>query len=259
MIRDVFTSGRPLTYIRSAEEERIGRVLREVALPMSSDVWTWSLTEGMHRDGQPAEVGTHDPRGALDFIAAHALPAIFHLKDFHEPLRESPEIRRRLRDVYEHCLDQGKFCVITAPIRFLPEEVQQSVMYLDLRPPDVVELVEFLRDEASRLAPENSGVADELLHQFARALLGLTLDESRYALRRALAANRLLTPESLPSLLEEKRLLVNRSGVIEFVSEPTRIEEIGGLDGLKNWLLERRKLFEMRDDLSAESSPKAFS
>src|SRR6204780_4735876 len=99
-IREVFESGRPLTYIRSAEEQRVGRVLREVSrgLPASTPtpVWTWSLTEGMYRDGEAAEAFAQPPRGALDFIVAHADAGIFPLKDFHEPLRESPEIRRRL-------------------------------------------------------------------------------------------------------------------------------------------------------------------
>ena len=55
--------------------------------------------------------------------------------------------------------------------------------------------------------------SEAVLHQLARALQGLTLDEARYALRRALARGRSLGPESLPAVLEEKRLLVNRSGV----------------------------------------------
>src|ERR1700729_1087904 len=101
--REIFESGRPLTYIRSAEEQRVGRVLREVSrgFPASSPtpVWTWSLTEGMHRDGEGAQAGEQTPRGALDFIVAHADAGFFPLKDFHEPLRESSEIRRRLRDV----------------------------------------------------------------------------------------------------------------------------------------------------------------
>src|SRR5580704_13556696 len=74
-IREIFESGRPLTYIRSAEEQRVGRVLREVSgwLPASTPppVWTWSLTEGMHRDGEAAEAGAQTARGALDFIVAH--------------------------------------------------------------------------------------------------------------------------------------------------------------------------------------------
>src|SRR6266568_4996540 len=93
ILREVFESGRPLTYVRTSEEQRAGRVLREVGLrlfaPDAIPVWTWSLTDGLHRDGHPAEPGTQDPRGALDFIAAHRDAAIFHLMDFHEPLRES--------------------------------------------------------------------------------------------------------------------------------------------------------------------------
>src|SRR5580700_1968831 len=88
-LRDAFDSGRPLTYIRSAEEQRVARVLREVSVRLESTptpVWIWSLTEGMHRDGEAAQAGTQSPRAALDFIAAYKGTAIFHLKDFHEPL-----------------------------------------------------------------------------------------------------------------------------------------------------------------------------
>jgi SpoVK/Ycf46/Vps4 family AAA+-type ATPase len=252
IVREVFESGRPLTYIRSVEEQRVARVLLEVSRgPFASTplpVWTWSLTEGMRHDGRTAETGTENPRGALDFIAAYDGGAIFHLKDFHEPLRESSEIRRRLRDIYELCQDRGKFVVITSPVRFIPEEIERSVLFLELRPPDFIELLQFLREE--------TGGDAEVLSQIARALQGLTLDEARYAMRRALAGGRALGTDSLPALLEEKRLLVNRSGVVEYMAEGAELTDVGGLEGLKTWLLERRKLFQLRDSLTTEIVPK---
>ncbi|PWU11685.1 MAG: AAA family ATPase [Terriglobia bacterium] len=255
MIREIFESGRPLTYIRSAEEQRVGILLREVARSLRAGaaipVWEWTLTEGMRKDGETAITGTDSPRAALDFISAYPSQAIFQLKDFHETLRESAETRRRLRDVYESAAGRSKYVVISSPVRFIPEEIERSVMFVELRPPDAVELVAFLRGE--------TGETDEaVLHQLARALLGLTLDEARYALRRALAVSPRLGTDSLPALLEEKRLLVNRSGYIEYVSDGARLEEIGGLETLKKWLLERRKLFELRDTLSAELVPKGL-
>ena len=153
-ILGIFQSGRPLTYIRSVEEQRVGKVLREVALRLFASpipVWTWSFTEGLRRDNEAAEAGTEAPRKALDFIAAYDGAAIFHLKDFHEPLRESAEIRRRLRDVYEGCMDQRKFVVITSAVAFIPEEIERSVVFLELRPPDRIELAEVLREEAERI------------------------------------------------------------------------------------------------------------
>ncbi len=221
-------------------------------------VWEWSLTEGMRRNGGAPEAGSASPRAVLDFISAYPHPAIFHLKDFHEPLRESAEIRRRLRDIYAECLDQRKFVVISSPVHYIPEEIERSVLFLDLRTPDVIELAEFLREEEQRLFPDGQGAGEELRNQLARALVGLTSDEARYALRRALAKSRKLGPESIPALLEEKRLLVNRTGVIEFISEPASLGDVGGLEGLKRWLIERRKLFEMRDSLSAEIVPKGI-
>jgi SpoVK/Ycf46/Vps4 family AAA+-type ATPase len=251
-IREIFESGRPLTYIRSSEEQRVARVLQEVSGTLGSlPIWTWSLTEGLLRDGQVSHAAGTNARGVLDFIIAHQDAGIFHLKDFHEPLRDSSEIRRRLRDVYESCLDRRKFVVITSPVRFVPEEVERSILFLELRTPDVIELAEFLREEA----PDSS---EETIQQVARTLLGLTIDESRYALRRAFATGRGLGSESLPALLEEKKLLVNRSGVIEFIADPTDLGDVGGLEGLKTWLVERSKLFEMRDSLDAEIVPKGL-
>ena len=67
MLREIFESGRPLTYIRSAEELRVGSVMREVSQGLlgsaPTSVWTWSLTEGLHCDGKAPKAGTHSPRG----------------------------------------------------------------------------------------------------------------------------------------------------------------------------------------------------
>jgi hypothetical protein len=254
-VREIFESGRPLTYILSPEEQRVARVLDEVSQNLRGlsplPVWTWSSTDGLRRDGEVSHAAGTAARGVLDFIMAHPGSAIFHLKDFHEPLRESAEIRRRLRDVYESCLDQHKFVVITSPVRFIPEEVERSILFLELRTPDVIELAEFVREEAP-------GTSEEIVQQVARALLGLTIDESRYALHRAFATGHGLGSESLPALLEEKKLLVNRSGMIEFIADGTDLGDVGGLEGLKTWLVERSKLFEMRESLDAEIVPKGL-
>ncbi len=246
VIREAFSSGRPLIYLRTSEEQRVERLLAELS---PSPIFTWSVTDALHNSAGVPEPNTGTAREALDFIIGHSTPALFHLKDFHESLRDSPEVRRRLRDVYYACLNQQKYVVITSPVRFIPEEIERNIVFIELRPPDLVELTAFLKQTAP-------GVPDETISQLAPALQGLTLEESGYAVRRALAVSPTLGPESLPILLEEKHLLVSRTGVLEFVPEGRKIEEIGGLENLKSWLLERRKLFQLRDALSAEIVPK---
>jgi hypothetical protein len=262
-LREVFESGRPLAYIRSAEEQRVAQLLRDSAQLFFSPpvpVWTWSLTEGMRSSDAGSAPGADPmgPRAALDFVANYEGAAIFHLKDFHEPMREAPDIRRRLRDLYERCFDHGKFVVISSPLRFIPEELTRNIVYLELSVPDLSELISFLHREADAIAASGKTIdtSDATLAQLGRAMLGLTLDEARHAVRRALAAAPRLDSASLPVLLEEKRLLVNRTGMIEYVAVGTKIDYVGGLEILKKWLQERRKLFQMRDTLSADIVPK---
>ncbi len=257
---DIVESGRPLAYIRSAEEQRVTTLLREIAgrcFSSAVPLWTWSLTDGMRRDdGTGGEL--LGPRAALDFVATYDGRALFLFKDFHEPMREAPDIRRRLRDLYELCFDRGKFLIICSPVKFIPEEIERAIVYVELAVPDLDELVGFLRREATAITASGGRLdADEAtLFQLGRALQGLTFDETRHAIRRALGSRPVLDQDSVPALLEEKRMLVNRTGMIEYLSAETSIEHVGGLQLMKKWLMERRKLFQMRDRISAEIVPK---
>jgi SpoVK/Ycf46/Vps4 family AAA+-type ATPase len=258
---EIFTSGRPLAYVRTAEEGRVVGLLRRAAaeaFPSPVPLWIWSLTDGMRRDGSPDQREPLGPREALDFVDRHDGPGLFVLKDFHEPIRNSPEIRRRLRDLYETCVDRGKFVIVCSPVRELPDELANQAMFVDLPIPALDELKAFARAEGEAVVASGgtADTSDGTLHQVARALQGLTLDEARHAIRRARSVRNALDTESLPALLEEKRSLVNRTGIVEFLPSVTGIDDIGGLEIMKKWLLDRRKLFQMRDELSAEIVPK---
>ncbi len=261
-LRDYLQGGRPLIYICSPEEERVRRLLETAAGSLYKEpmpVWSWSLTAGM-RDpaGNSAGESTTGPQDALDFIAEHPHPAIFQLRDLHDIMQDRPDVRRRLRDLYRSCLDSGKFIVITSPVRVIPEELRHSLAYLELQSPDLQEMQSFVAAETAALARKGFEVdsGEPALFEMSRALQGLTLDEAGHALRRALSVRGRLDPTCAGLLQEEKKLIVNRSGLIQFVADGTRLEHVGGLEILKQWLKERRKLFLERDELSSEIVPK---
>ncbi len=261
VLREIVESGRPLVYVRSAEEQRVTALLREVASALfvpPVPLWIWSLTRGMRRDGAAGDGELLAPRAALDFVATLDGRAVFLLNDFHEPMRDGPDVRRRLRDLAELCFEQAKLVVILSPVKAIPEEIERNIVYIDLAVPDLPELVSFLRREGAEVSAAGGTVDDSeaTLFQLARALQGLSFDDARHAVRRALAGGRALDAQSIPALLEEKRLLVNRTGMIEYIPSDIALEHIGGLELMKKWLLERRKLFEMRDSISAEIVPK---
>ena len=261
-LRELIQGARPLIYLHTSEEARARQLLNEAGqrlFRIQVPVWSWSATEGLRQpNGSAASAEKLGPHAVLEFISAHKEPAIFQLKDFHEFMREEFEIRRRLRDLYEQCLDKNKFIVITSPIRFIPEELARQFALMDLRVPDFEELLDFLRQESTVLAKQGYAIDDSNQTRIAvaRALQGLTIDEARHAIRRALAAGASLGNEALPHLLEEKKLIVNKTGLIQYIADGTAIDHVGGLENLKKWLFSRRKLFLERDSLSSEIVPK---
>ena len=74
---------------------------------------------------------------------------------------------------------------------------------------------------------------------------------------KLLETARTLTADS-KKFLEEKKLVVNMSRQVKYVADGTQLEHVGGLDSLKEWLLERRRLFLERDSLSSEIVPKGL-
>jgi len=261
-LKEMFQGGRPLIYICTPEEGRVRMLLLQAAEKLFQSrmrVWSWSLTVGLvSPDGKAVE--EMGPLAVLDFIASFSEPGIFQLKDFHQFMREDPQVRRRLRDLYELCVDSEKFLIITSPLRAIPEELNRQIALVELHVPDIEELIDFVRAEAGVITRQGFQVdsSETSLFAMSHALQGLTLDESRHAMRRALAIGGALDGNCLPYLLEEKKLVVNRTGLIEYISDSTQIEHVGGLEYLKAWLLERRKLFVERESLSADIVPKGL-
>lgn len=262
-LRELVQGGRPLIYLHTSEETRAWQLLQEAARRLFKTrvpVWSWTATRGLTGPDDSPEPGKPLDAGAvLDFIAGYQNPGIFQLRDFHEFMTSSLEVRRRLRDLYELCLDTGKFIIITSPLRVLPEELSHQVAFIELHHPDLEEMLDFLAVEKKALAQQGYAVdtSEADSYKIGRALQGLTVDEARHALRRALALGGRLDGDSTLFLLEEKKLIVNQSGgLINYVADGTQLDHVGGLEYLKQWLQARRRLFLERDSLHAEIVPK---
>ncbi len=262
-LKDLIDAGRPLIYLHSAEETRVQQLVLEAAgrlFKHAVPVYTWTGTDGLRGPDGTAVPATTEPRAALDHLLSHQGAALFVLRDFHDALHEV-DVRRRLRDLYTSYLDSGKFVIISSPVAYVPDELSRDMVLIELPLPDLEEMRSIVHLEAKALAEQGITVDTDpgTVAQLSAALLGLTLNEVRHALRRAIAAAPKLDGSSVPYLLEEKHLLVKKkTGVIEYIADPGGLENVGGAPVLKKWLVERRRLFEMRDELSRDIVPKGL-
>lgn len=76
-----------------------------------------------------------------------------------------------------------------------------------------------------------------------RAVLGLTLSEARRAFSRALFGRQAVDDSVLVQLVAEKRHMVEGSELLEFFDLQDGVDDIGGLEGLKEWIAQRAGAF----------------
>ena len=207
-------AGRPWIYLQSAEEDRVVGVLSRLAATRSTgcpgrggrtDLFIWSVTEGLQLNGKPAKDQPDSPRGMLDLIIAHDKPAIFLLKDFHEFVRDAADIRLRLRDLDYECLDTGNFAVIASPVKIIPDEINREVAFSDLPRPDLQELEELLQAEGRPSPASKVELPKETVYVLTRAVQGLSFHEARHALRLAITEHGKVDTSIVRTLEREKQ------------------------------------------------------
>ncbi|MBP6840463.1 MAG: AAA family ATPase [Kofleriaceae bacterium] len=239
----------PLLYLVSWEEARVDGMLEELATQHGKHLLEWSVTRGLRRTGgvrggAPVEA-QRDPIKALQAIEKLPEPSLIVLKDFH-PYLEQPEVVRALREAGQLIKASFSTVVILAPVLRVPPELEKELTVLDVPLPDVLDLRDLLREivqvvRASKKATiELTNRDGELL---LRAAQGLTLAEAENAFAKAIAADGKLAAEDIDLVLAEKRQIIRKTGLLEYISSGENAATVGGLPYLKAWLTRRGAAF----------------
>lgn len=238
----------PIVYLLSWEEQRLDGLLQQLARVHGKELLTWSVTRGLRRVGgaRPgaAEAGK-DPVEMLAAIERLAEPSLVVLKDFHPYLSE-PVVVRALRELAHALKSTYTTVLLLSPTLVLPPELEKDVSVLDVPLPGPAELFQLLKEIALVVRKNERAVVDltrgdvDLLVKSAQ---GLTLSEAENAFARAIVADGRLDNSDVARVLEEKRQVIRKSGLLEYYPPDSRLDDVGGLGTLKAWLTRRGAAF----------------
>ena len=257
----------PMLYITTWEEERalktLYRLVKDVEfIKTERTLFVWRITTGIEKieneldiaAGDKSEADTSDPLKALEFIQKYDKPALLVLLDFHvyfDQRKPEAKVIRKTRDTV-NILKGGvvpKNVILLAPRLMLPNELQKDITIVDFDLPDYRDieksLQRIIRDNMSNTKIRfnlNEGSIEEL----AKAAQGLTLQEAENAFARAIVERGCLDENSRDIIVEEKRQIIKKTGVLEFVKSSLNLDDVGGLGNLKKWLIKRNKSWQGR-------------
>ncbi len=258
-IRQVLAAGYPMVYLVSWEERRVEALIASVARTFYKErkLYRWSATEGFGGDAAKAT-----PLQALDAVRRSPEPCIVILKDFHHYLGNDPAVTRKVRDTYHALAEDGtRMAFVISPILRLPEELQKEMIVIDFPLPDFQEM-ERIVDQLVESARQEKGLPAKLSEEervsLVRAFLGLTVDEARYSFKKAILDGKAIDVGLIDSVLADKAQVVKKTGVLEYVGQRYGLDDVGGLDAMKEWLRVRAGFFSREAKDYSLTAPKGI-
>ena len=234
----------PLVYVQCQEEARLEGLLSRVSADHFADarpVTTWTRTRGFTVE-RKVTAPICDPLDALRHIRDSATGGFYLLEDLPAMFAEFPSLIRGLRDLYDDLAERDTFVFLSSPRLDIPEALQHQMFVLDMGAPSEAEILAALEGFAAA-----NGLSDRLnadwMAQTAGAMKGLMLNEVRHLMLRLVAEDRLDLGASLAEIREEKAAALMREACLKYIGKTVDIDQVGGLENLKEWVLNRTGFF----------------
>jgi SpoVK/Ycf46/Vps4 family AAA+-type ATPase len=241
-----------LLYVLSWEEGRVTAEVNDIASRLNKKVFSWSVTTGLWRyrnHMNPGKVegmrGTKDPLVALKSVFEESDPSIFIFKDLHLHMKEAA-IKRALRDLAAFLPSTLMTVIILAPTLQISTELEKDVTVVDYPLPGRDELGAAYQNICDDLE-ENEAFTLETRPEgrdlILEAAIGLTIKEAENVFAKTLVMTSRLTANEIPLIYTEKKQIIRKSGMLDYIETENSLDDVGGLENLKEWLSKRRDAF----------------
>jgi ATP-dependent 26S proteasome regulatory subunit len=251
--------GANLIYVQTEKERhtewivmQAARQLKGIGVP-----YVWTCTTGLSREGNSMP-DTVDPLRALDFAMAEPGPVIFLFKDLSLFWRDDPRIIRKLKDFAVRT--RQKAAILTGQDETVPRTLREDLTIFHQGLPSIAEISAYIenmrkRDPLLAAACEaDSGLSGRL----AVAARGLDLSDIDIGVRSLRLSGDTKGDAMVQTLLKTKQTIIKESGIMEFVDNDIRPDQLGGMENLKHWMERRERAFGQESISSGANLPKGI-
>ena len=237
-------------YITTFEEERCLSIIESMAHRLNKRILIWTSKKGfVSPDGAMIDNKSLDFRAAIEIAEKLGKePTLFIWCDIHSYLKNQPVAIRCFKELCQH-LREGcpSNSIIISPVMEIPPELQKELTILDLPLPDRKEasgiIQSFIKNYAGQQRVNVTNNENDI-NALSQACLGLSQEEIEDSLAKSLVKYRAITADQVNLILEEKKQIIRKSGILEYITtDDFDMAKIGGLQNLKKWLEKRKAAF----------------
>ena len=240
----------PIIYIHDFDFARVDEMIQQAVGSNNKQIYEWNPGTGVTDfktrvpKSPKTDLSTFIEQKYLEEPTMGGIPnKVLILREIHDLIDDS-KIKTLLvlfaqRKLYDRNFDSS--IIIIDSVRKVPEEITKYVSYLEIEYPNDEEIEQLIKDHVD--VNGYSQFNDKDKKELMPSLKGLAAFDIDRMLDMAMSSNGTLSAEDRGMLLQQKKLMVKNSGVIELVDAEDKIENIGGMEALKYFLKRKAKIY----------------
>ena len=241
---------RPIIWVNNGDYKEIDTIIKEATKEYEDkSIYEYRALGAVDFETKVKEERITDLYSFLDILYSEGIKRnIFLLiKNVEEEMKDARNIAyiKKIAETRYSNSDYNFTIIIVTETETVPKELEKFTSILDIPNMSKDEIEKYIL----KFSKDNNIKVDEKdIGEVAISLKGLTKLEIDHVLNMIIESKNNISISGRDIIIKEKGQIIKKSSILEIIDFKEKIEDIGGLEGLKEWLKSKAQVFRRLDE-----------
>ena len=241
---------RPIIWVSSGDYKEIDTIVKEATRDYKDKaIYEYRALGVVDFETKVKEEAVTDLYNFLDTLYSEGIKTnVFLLiKNAEEEMKDAKNIAyiKKIAETRYSSPDYNFTIIVVSEVETVPKELEKFTSILDIPNMSKDEIEKYIL----KFSKDNNIKVDEKdIGEVAISLKGLTKLEIDHVLNMIIESKNNISISGRDIIIKEKGQIIKKSSILEIIDFKEKIEDIGGLEGLKEWLKSKAQVFRRLDE-----------
>ena len=241
---------RPIIWVNSGDYKEIDTIVKESTKEYQDKaIYEYRAFGAVDFETKVKEEDVTDLYNFLDILYSEGIKtnAFLLIKNAEEEMKDAKNIAyiKKIAETRYSSPDYNFTIIVVSEVETVPKELEKFTSILDIPNMSKDEIEKYIL----KFSKDNNIKVDEKdIGEVAISLKGLTKLEIDHVLNMIIESKNNISISGRDIIIKEKGQIIKKSSILEIIDFKEKIEDIGGLEGLKEWLKSKAQIFRRLDE-----------
>ena len=241
---------RPIIWVNSGDYKEIDTIVKEATKDYKDKaIYEYRALGAVDFENKVKEENISDLYSFLDTLYSEGIKrnVFLLIKNAEEEMKDARNIAyiKKIAETRYSSTDYNFTIIVVTETETVPKELEKFTSILDIPNMSKDEIEKYIL----KFSKDNNIKVDEKdIGEVAISLKGLTKLEIDHVLNMIIESKNNISISGRDIIIKEKGQIIKKSSILEIIDFKEKIEDIGGLEGLKEWLKSKAQIFRRLDE-----------